>query len=69
MAVLQTTEPVVEHHYHEDSGSGMSFILGFILLVIAAVLFFYYLWPAMRNSTSLPQVSVPRSIDVNINRK
>lgn len=53
-----------------DSGSGMGFVLGVILLIAFALLFFFYGLPMVGSwfqSMSGPQVNVPGQIDVNVN--
>ena len=51
-----------------ESGSGLGFRLGRILLVAFALLFFFYGLPYIGNmfQTSAPQVNVPKQVDVNI---
>jgi hypothetical protein len=51
-----------------DSGSGMGFLLGAILLIAFALLFFFYGLPYLGGmfQASAPQVNVPGQIDVNI---
>ena len=50
-----------------DSGSGMGFFLGLIVLLLLVFLFFVYGLPALRNSFSTPSINVPGQIDVNVN--
>ncbi len=51
-----------------DTGSGMGFLMGAILLVVVLFLLFYYGLPALRSTTQVPQVNVPGKIDVNVNQ-
>jgi hypothetical protein len=59
----------VEHvdHVHNNSGSGMGFLLGIILLLVVLFLIFYYGLPYLGRATN-PQVNVPGTIDVNVNQ-
>ncbi len=52
-----------------DSGSGMGFFLGMLVLLLIVILFFVYGLPAIRAGigSSAPRVSVPDQIDVNVN--
>jgi hypothetical protein len=58
----------VHHHHHDetDSGRGMGWIVGLIVLVVALWLLFMYGLPAIRTATT-PQISVPERVDVNVN--
>lgn len=53
----------------DNSGSGMGFFFGIVLLIIFVLLVFLYGIPyvqrTMRSST--PQIQVPEKIDVNVN--
>lgn len=55
-------------HEHGSSDSGMSFIVGAILIVVALLLFVFYGLPYLRN-TGTPQVNVPSQIDVNVRQQ
>jgi hypothetical protein len=57
-----------EHQTTTDSGSGMGFLLGVIMLIVFAFLLFYYGLPALRSASSGPTVNVPGKIDVNVNQ-
>jgi hypothetical protein len=46
-----------------NSGNGMGFLLGIIVLAVIIFLFFYYGLPAIRGT----QVNVPDQVDVNVN--
>ena len=49
-----------------ESGSGMSFILGIILLIVLAFLFFVYGLPLLTGGAgSGNQVSLPSEVNVN----
>ena len=50
-----------------DSGSGMGFVLGVLLLLLVAFLFFVYGLPAISRTMSTPQINVPGTVDVNVN--
>lgn len=53
-----------------DTGSGMGFLLGVIMLIAFALLFFFYGLPMVGGwfqSMRAPQVNVPGNIDVNVN--
>lgn len=51
-----------------DSGSGMGFFLGMLVLLLIVVLFFVYGLPAIRAgvSSSAPSITVPEQVDVNV---
>lgn len=52
-----------------DSGGGISMIIGIILLLIVGYVFFMYGIPAFRQMQSgSPQINIPSKIDVNINQ-
>lgn len=53
----------------KESGSGMGFLLGVLLLIIFLILLFYYGVPYLRRTVSGPQITVPEQIDVNINQE
>jgi hypothetical protein len=61
MATIVNTTPA-----HEDTGSGMGFLLGILLLIAFIVVFFFYGVPALTQSFRGPQVNVPGQIDVNV---
>lgn len=63
MVVVNNTTP------NTDSGNGMGFLLGVILLVVFAFLLIYYGLPLIQRSTSAPQINVPGQIDVNVDQK
>ena len=62
MVVVNNTAP------QSDSGNGMGFLLGVILLIVFVVLLIYYGLPLIQRSTSAPQLNVPSEIDVNVNQ-
>lgn len=51
-----------------ETGSGMGFFLGALLLVIFVVLFFVYGLPYLSNAVrgGTPQINVPSQMDVNV---
>ena len=49
-----------------DSGNGMGFLMGIIVLIIAVVLIVYYGVPYVGSAMNGPQVNVPGKIDVNV---
>lgn len=49
-----------------DSGNGMGFLLGVILLIVFAIAFLLYGLPYVANSLQGPQINVPSKLDVNI---
>lgn len=53
---------------NNSDNNGMGFLFGAIVLIVLAVLFFMYGLPALRQS-SVPQISIPEKIDVNINQE
>jgi hypothetical protein len=61
MVVVNNTTP------QTDSGNGMGFLMGVVLLIIFAFLVIYYGIPALQRSTSAPQINVPGKVDVNVN--
>lgn len=68
MAVVHTTEPVIEHHHVEDNSDATGWVIGLVALAIVAFLFFYYAVPALTNNAA-NSVQVPSTIDVNLNNK
>ncbi len=62
MVVVNNTTPP------SNSGNGMGFLMGVILLIIFGFLLLSYGLPALRNATSAPQINVPGEIDVNVNQ-
>lgn len=58
---------VIHEGHRESQNSGMSFIVGILLLIAVLFLFFYYLLPVVRGASS-PQINVPGKIDVNVNQ-
>lgn len=48
-----------------DSGGGMGFLAGIVLLVVVVFLFIIYGLPALRQSAG-PQINVPDKVDVNV---
>jgi hypothetical protein len=68
MATIINTPPAAQE---SNSGNGIAFLIGIILLILAGIAFFYYGLPMIRRSFSVPsgtQISVPDKIDVNINK-
>lgn len=59
---------VVHDHGGTDSSSGMSLLIGLIVLLVFAFLLFYYGLPALRGASSGPSIQVPGQIDVNVNQ-
>jgi hypothetical protein len=57
-----------EHVIERDrsDSSGMSFLIGIVLILLMAFLIFYYGLPALRSTGTT--VNVPKSIDVNVNQ-
>jgi hypothetical protein len=51
-----------------DSGGGMGFLMGVILLIVVGFFLVYYGIPALNRSSgnTTPQVNVPGKIDVNV---
>lgn len=49
-----------------DTGSGMGFLLGIVLIIAFVLLFFFYGLPYLSNAMQGPQVNVPGQIDVNV---
>jgi hypothetical protein len=65
-------EPVIVNNpgTTSDSGSGVGFILGAILLIAFVIALFYYGLPYVRSSFGGGnQINVPDKVDVNINRQ
>ncbi len=53
----------------QDSGGGMGFFLGTLILLLIFVLFIVYGLPMIRQSFfSAPQINVPGKIDINVNQ-
>ncbi|MEO6509211.1 MAG: hypothetical protein ABIO02_04610 [Patescibacteria group bacterium] len=52
-----------------DSGNGMGFLMGVVLLIIFVVLLIYYGLPMIQRSTAAPQINVPDKVDVNVQQK
>jgi len=61
---------VVNNPRTTDSGGGMGFLLGVILLILFAMFLMFYGLPYLGNmvSNQAPQVTVPDKIDVNVNQ-
>lgn len=62
-------DQVVREHIHEDTGGGnsMAFVI-LIIFVVVLFLVFYYGLPTMKGTqNTVPQISVPDKIDVNVN--
>lgn len=54
-----------------DSDSGMSMMVGVVLLLVVVFLFFVYGLPVLRqgvSNNSQPQINQPNQIDVNTNQ-
>lgn len=49
-----------------ESGNGMGFLVGVILLIVFVILAIYYGLPLLRGATTAPQVNVPGQVDVNV---
>lgn len=63
-------EVIREHDvHHSDSGSGISTLVG-IILVLAVVLFlFYYFGRGLfTGGTTTPQINVPDRVNVDVNQ-
>jgi hypothetical protein len=65
MTVIHNVTPATTT---EQGSSGMGFLLGVIALLLFFFFLIYYGLPALRNSTSTPQINVPDKVDVNINQ-
>lgn len=63
---------------HEDTGTGISLLVGVLLILAIAFLLFFFGLPVLRNlgtsstpqqinTNNLPQVRMPDKVDVNIN--
>ncbi len=50
-----------------DTGSGLGFLLGIVLLILFVLGLLYYGLPAIQNQTAAPSIQVPRQVDVNVN--
>ena len=59
---------IVNTPAQSDSGSGMGFVFGIILLVVFFAALFYYGLPMMRQSSQSqsPTIQVPDQVDVNV---
>jgi len=58
---------IVEHH---DLDSGLSLILGVIIVIALLVFGYYYGLPALRQtSPSGTQINVPDQIDINVDQQ
>ena len=58
---------IVQNPAPTDSGNSMGMVVGLLLVVLIAILFFVYGLPALRSSTtSVPQVKIPDTINVNV---
>ncbi len=52
-----------------ESGGGMGMIIGGILVMVAAYVFIVYGLPAFRNMrVGTPQITIPSTIDINVNQ-
>lgn len=70
---------IVNNPSSDNSGSGMGFVLGILVLIVFVLVLFYYGLPALRGRTasSTPEsasggsseinVDVPDKVDVNVN--
>ena len=65
MVVVNNTAPA-----SSDSGNGLGFLMGVVLLIIFVVLLVYYGIPAIRGAagSSSPQINVPGKVDVNVHQ-
>lgn len=62
------TQGEVLHEHHTSTGdSGLSWIIGLIVLIVLAWLLFAYGLPLLQ-STNNPQINIPGQIDVNLNQ-
>lgn len=53
-----------------ESGSGMGFLMGVILLIVVGFLIVYYGIPALNrtgNNAPAPAVQIPDQMDINVN--
>ena len=60
---------IVQQPASTDSGSGMGFLLGIVLLILFVIGLLYYGLPAIQSRTSAPTIQVPEQVDVNVNQK
>jgi hypothetical protein len=54
----------------QESGSGVGFLMGIILLFVFLFLIWYYGLPMLRGATQTqtsPTINVPEQVDVNVN--
>lgn len=63
MAVIVNNPP----YTREDRSSAIGTILGIILLLAIVFALFYYGLPALRGAFTAPQITIPGTIDVNVN--
>lgn len=61
--IVNNPQPVESHN------SGVSFLVGVILLIVFAYMLFVYGLPYLQSSMARPQVTIPSDINVDINRK
>jgi len=54
-------------HGHEDSNTGVGFLIGILVVVLLGILFFAYALPSLRNAGSGTNVNVPDRINVDVN--
>ncbi|MBV9462617.1 MAG: hypothetical protein JO317_00165 [Verrucomicrobiae bacterium] len=57
---------VVNNPGNGDTGSGMGFIVGILVVVILGIVFFVYGLPALKNNTSSAPTTTEHKIDVNV---
>lgn len=60
--VVERPAGTVYHEHHSNSG-----IIALVVALVLLFLLFYYGLPAIRSFSAGPTISVPKSVDVNIN--
>ncbi len=58
---------IVQQPASTDTGSGIGFLLGIVLLILFVLGLLYYGLPAIQNQTAAPTIQVPDRVDVNVN--
>jgi LPXTG-motif cell wall-anchored protein len=59
---------VINNPSTSDSSSGVSTMIGMVLLLLVIVFVLMYALPRLRLGTTTPQINVPDKVDVNINQ-
>jgi hypothetical protein len=52
-----------------DSGGGMGFLLGIVILILFVLGLIFYGLPMIQQNMGGPSITVPEQVDVNINQK